>query len=161
MTTIADFSAACPDGRSQPLAEYLGQVVLIVNTASECGYTRQYAGLQALYSQYRQQGFVVLAFPCDQFGGQEPGSDDKIADFCQSRFAVEFPLFAKGNVNGRFAPALWQWLTSADSSHPHPVKWNFTKFLIDRKGRLVKRYEPAAEPEDICDDLEVLLQAAG
>ena len=149
MTTLGDFSAAGPDGHSLSLAGYLGQVVLIVNTASECGYTRQYAGLQSLYELFRQEGFVVLGFPCDQFGGQEPGSDAQIASFCTTRFGVTFPLFAKGNVNGHFASPLWQWLTSAGSSHPHPVKWNFTKFLIDRNGDPVARYAPQTKPEEL------------
>ena len=160
MTTIADFAANLGDGQLQPLAQYRGQVLLIVNTASECGYTRQYAGLQELHSIYQGQGFSVLGFPCNQFGGQEPGDARAIRDFCVSRFGVSFPLFEKGDVNGAGASPLWHWLTGADGKHPHPVKWNFTKFLIDRKGRLVKRYEPAAEPHDIAGDIEALLQAA-
>lgn len=160
MTTIADFAAQLGDDLLQPLAQYQGQVLLIVNTASECGYTRQYEGLQDLYHAYREQGFCVLGFPCNQFGGQEPADNDAIAAFCRQRFGVTFPLFRKGDVNGDKAIPLWHWLTGADGNHPHPVKWNFTKFLIDRKGRLVKRYEPAALPEDIYADIETLLLAA-
>ncbi|MGL6046680.1 MAG: glutathione peroxidase [Vogesella sp.] len=157
MTTLASFTANLADGRPQPLADYLGQVVLVVNTASECGYTRQYLGLQELQDALAERGFTVLAFPCNQFGGQEPGSADDISAFCQTRFGVSFPLFAKGDVNGPAASLLWQWLTGVESGHPHPVKWNFTKFLIDRKGRLVKRYEPAAEPHELLPDIEALL----
>ena len=157
MTTLASFAANLADGRPQPLADFLGQVVLVVNTASECGYTRQYQGLQELQAALGARGFTVLAFPCNQFGGQEPGSADDIAAFCQTLFGVSFPLFAKGDVNGPAASLLWQWLTGVESGHPHPVKWNFTKFLIDRKGRLVKRYEPAAEPHELLPDIEALL----
>lgn len=160
MTTIADFAAHLGADLLQPLAKYQGKVVLIVNTASECGYTRQYAGLQELHETYQPQGFSVLGFPCNQFGAQEPGDAAAISHFCQSKFGVNFPLFAKGDVNGGNAIPLWRWLTGADGEHPHPVKWNFTKFLIDRKGRLVKRYEPAAEPYDIAADIEVLLKAS-
>ena len=161
MTTLANFTANLGDGRPQPLADYVGQVVLIVNTASECGYTRQYTGLQELQQLLAPRGFTVLAFPCNQFGGQEPGSAEEIAAFCHSKFGVDFPLFAKGDVNGAAASPLWQWLTGAANGHPHPVKWNFTKFLIDRKGRLLKRYEPAAEPHELLPDIETLLQAGG
>lgn len=161
MTTLASFAANLADGRLQPLDQYLGQVVLIVNTASECGYTRQYAGLQQLQDALGGQGFSVLAFPCNQFGGQEPGSDADIAAFCDTRFGTTFPLFARGDVNGSGASLLWQWLTGVESGHPHPVKWNFTKFLIDRKGRLVKRYEPAAEPHELLPDIQALLGPRG
>ncbi|WP_174875986.1 glutathione peroxidase [Vogesella oryzae] len=160
MTTLANFTANLWAGRQQPLADYIGQVVLIVNTASECGYTRQYAGLQELQEALAARGFTVLAFPCNQFGGQEPGDAAAIAAFCSSRFGTSFPLFEKGDVNGAAASPLWRWLTGVDNGHPHPVKWNFTKFLIDRKGRLVKRYEPAAEPHELLPDIEVLLNAA-
>ena len=160
MSSIHDFEALSIDGKPVSLSQFKGKPLLIVNTASECGYTRQYAGLQELHSTYQGQGFSVLGFPCNQFGGQEPGDARAIRDFCVSRFGVSFPLFEKGDVNGGNACPLWHWLTGADGKHPHPVKWNFTKFLIDRKGRLVKRYEPAAEPHDIAGDIEALLQAA-
>ncbi|UTH72305.1 glutathione peroxidase [Chromobacterium sp. IIBBL 290-4] len=157
MTTLYDFNARRLDGSEQPLEAYRGQVTLLVNTASECGYTRQYAGLQELHDFFAGQGFAVLGFPCNQFGGQEPGGETEIAEFCQSRFGVAFPLFAKLDVNGDGAHPLWRWLTQADSPHPHPIKWNFTKFLIDARGRVVKRYEPAVEPHELVDDIKVLL----
>ncbi|OWY37567.1 glutathione peroxidase [Xenophilus sp. AP218F] len=156
MTTLHDFSATAIDGKEQALADYAGSVALVVNVASECGYTRQYAGLQALQRDFGA-GFVVLGFPCNQFGGQEPGDGAAIQAFCQRRFGVDFPLFAKLDVNGPAAPPLWRWLTQADQPHPHPVKWNFTKFLIDGKGRVVKRYEPAVEPHELADDIRSLL----
>lgn len=157
MTTLYDFSAQLMDGGETALSAYEGQVLLLVNTASECGYTRQYAGLQELHDYFAGQGFSVLGFPCNQFGGQEPGGNDEIAAFCQSRFGVTFPLFAKLEVNGEAAHPLWRWLTQADSAHPHPIKWNFTKFLIDHRGRVVKRYEPAVEPHELVDDVKTLL----
>ncbi|MBN3002706.1 glutathione peroxidase [Chromobacterium alkanivorans] len=161
MTTLYDFSAARIDGSEQPLSAYAGQVALVVNTASECGYTRQYAGLQDLQRHLGGRGLVVLGFPCNQFGGQEPGGEAEIERFCRTRFEVDFPLFAKVEVNGPNAHPLWRWLTQADSTHPHPVKWNFTKLLIDAKGRVVKRYEPAVEPHELLEDLEALLPKGG
>ncbi|WP_374423434.1 glutathione peroxidase [Chromobacterium sp.] len=161
MTTLYDFSAARIDGSEQPLSAYTGQVVLVVNTASECGYTRQYAGLQDLQQSLGDRGLVVLGFPCNQFGGQEPGGEAEIERFCRTRFEVSFPLFAKLDVNGPRAHLLWRWLTQADSTHPHPVKWNFTKFLIDGKGRVLKRYEPAVEPHELLEDIKALLPREG
>ncbi|POZ62472.1 glutathione peroxidase [Chromobacterium alticapitis] len=157
MTTLYDFSAHRADGALEALSAYEGQVILLVNTASECGYTRQYAGLQELQDYFAGQGFHVLGFPCNQFGGQEPGSEEEIVAFCQGRFGVSFTLFAKVEVNGDGAPPLWRWLTQAESTHPHPVKWNFTKFLIDGRGRVVKRYEPAVEPHELVEDIKALL----
>ena len=157
MNTLHDFSARLGDGTEVPLARWQGQVVLLVNTASECGYTRQYQGLVELHHAYGERGLAVLAFPCNQFGGQEPGSDGEIAAFCRHHFDVDFPLFAKVDVNGAAAHPLWRWLTQADSAHPHPIKWNFTKFLIDARGRVVKRFEPAVEPHELVDDVEALL----
>lgn len=157
MTTLYDFSMPLPDGSSMALSTLQGQVVLLVNTASECGYTRQYAGLQELHDSLSGQGLRVLAFPCNQFGGQEPGTDAQIASFCASRFQLTLPLSAKVEVNGQQAHPLWRWLTQADSAHPHPVKWNFTKFLLDGKGRVVKRFEPAVAPHELLPDIEVLL----
>ncbi|OHX17183.1 glutathione peroxidase [Chromobacterium amazonense] len=157
MTTLYDFSAKRADGAEQALSAYAGTVALLVNTASECGYTRQYAGLQELHDYFSGQGFSVLGFPCNQFGGQEPGGEEEIVAFCLGRFGVSFPLFAKLEVNGEAAHPLWRWLTQADSDHPHPVKWNFTKFLIDGRGRVVKRYEPAVEPHELVDDIKALL----
>ena len=157
MHTLADFSARLIDGRPLDLSQFVGKVVLVVNTASECGYTRQYAALEDLYRQYGPQGFEVLAFPCNQFGGQEPDADAVIAAFCANRFGVSFPLFAKVDVNGPAAHPLWRWLTQADSVHPHPIKWNFTKFLLDVEGRVVMRCEPALEPAEMVPDIEALL----
>ncbi|UJB33678.1 glutathione peroxidase [Chromobacterium sp. Beijing] len=161
MTTLYDFSAARIDGSEQPLSAYAGQVALVVNTASECGYTRQYAGLQDLQHSLGGRGLAVLGFPCNQFGGQEPGDEAEIERFCRTRFEVDFSLFAKVEVNGPRAHPLWRWLTQADSTHPHPVKWNFTKFLIDARGRVVKRYEPAVEPHELLEDIEALLPKGG
>ncbi|MBV8047426.1 MAG: glutathione peroxidase [Paludibacterium sp.] len=158
MPTFHDFSVAAADGGMQSMSAYADKVVLVVNTASECGYTRQYAGLQELQQHFGQDPFTVLAFPCNQFGGQEPGGDAAILDFCQTRFGVTFPLMAKGPVNGPEASAVWQWLTQAGGSHPQPVKWNFTKFLIDQQGRLIKRYEPAVEPYELVDDINRLFR---
>ncbi|RMC98876.1 glutathione peroxidase [Aquitalea palustris] len=160
MTTLYAFSALTTSGSPLPLSSLQGRVVLLVNTASECGYTRQYAGLQQLHAELSAAGLSVLAFPCNQFGGQEPGSDQDIADFCSSRFAVGFPVLAKVEVNGAQADPLWRWLTQADTPHPHPVKWNFTKFLVDGQGRVVKRYEPAVEPHELREDIENLLKRA-
>ncbi|WP_024304010.1 glutathione peroxidase [Pseudogulbenkiania sp. MAI-1] len=157
MTTLHDFSACRIDGSLESLSRYAGMVVLVVNTASECGFTPQYTGLQELAVYFDGEDFAVLGFPCNQFGGQEPGTNDSIAHFCQSRFGVTFPLYAKVAVNGEEAHPLWRWLTRADSEHPQPVKWNFTKFLIDGRGRLVKRYEPAVQPHELLDDIVRLL----
>lgn len=157
MTTLYDFSAQLLDGAPVSLSDWSGKVVLVVNTASECGYTRQYQGLQELYQHFAAQGLVVLGFPCNQFGGQEPADNPMIGQFCQQRFGVTFPLFAKADVNGPQALPLWRWLTQADTPHPHPVKWNFTKFLLNRQGRLVKRFEPAVEPYELMDDISALL----
>ncbi|MBV8680701.1 MAG: glutathione peroxidase [Aquitalea sp.] len=160
MTTLYDFSVLTLQGESLPLASLQGRVVLVVNTASECGYTRQYAGLQELHTMLSAQGLAVLAFPCNQFGGQEPGSAAQIAAFCGQRFQVDFLLCAKVEVNGAQADPLWRWLTQADTPHPHPVKWNFTKFLLDARGRVVKRYEPAVEPHELLEDIQSLLGRA-
>ncbi|OHX12890.1 glutathione peroxidase [Chromobacterium sphagni] len=157
MTTLYDFTVRTAGGAARSLSDFAGQVLLVVNTASECGYTKQYAGLQELQDFFAGQGFSVLGFPCNQFGGQEPGSADEILAFCQGRFGVSFPVMAKLEVNGDGADPLWRWLTQAGSEHPHPVKWNFTKFLIDARGRVVKRYEPAVEPYELVDDVRALL----
>ena len=158
--SVFDFSAAAIDGREQPLARWRGQVLLIVNTASACGFTPQYAGLQALQERYGPQGFAVLAFPCNQFGGQEPGSAEQIAAFCAGRYAATFPLFAKVEVNGAHAHPLWRWLTDEASGllGSHVIKWNFTKFLVGRDGQVLKRYPPQERPESIGPDIEMALQ---
>jgi glutathione peroxidase len=157
MATFYDFSAVRIDGRTQALSDYTGKAVLVVNTASECGYTPQYAGLVELHRTFAGQGLAVLGFPCNQFGGQEPGSEQDISQFCQTRFGVEFPLFAKVEINGPNAHPLWRWLTQADSLRPQPVKWNFTKILLDGRGRVVRRYEPPVEPRELIEDIQALL----
>lgn len=159
MSRIYDFSVRCIDGSEQRLADYAGQVLLIVNVASQCGFTPQYAGLEALWRKYRAHGFAVLAFPCNQFGGQEPGSDAEIADFCRTRYDVTFPLFAKIAVNGEQAHPLFQYLKSAVPGllGTEAIKWNFTKFLIDRQGRVVSRHAPSTSPAALTQEIEALL----
>ncbi|WP_068088003.1 glutathione peroxidase [Novosphingobium rosa] len=156
---LSDFSARLPDGRAVPLAEKAGKVVLIVNTASQCGFTPQYAGLEQLWQDYGKRGFEVLAFPCNQFGKQEPGSAEDIAQFCQVNFGLSFPLMDKVEVNGPGAPPLWQWLTSTARGifGTRKVKWNFTKFLVDREGRVVRRFGPRVKPEALKAAIEELL----
>ena len=160
--SVFEFSAADLDGQPQALAQWRGNVLLIVNTASACGFTPQYAALQALQERYGPQGFTVLAFPCNQFGAQEPGSAEEIAQFCTSRYATTFPLFAKVEVNGEHAHPLWRWLTREASGllGSHAIKWNFTKFLVGRDGQVLKRYAPQEKPELIGPDIEMALQAA-
>jgi glutathione peroxidase len=159
MPTIHDFSAQSIEGKSVDLKTYQGKVVLVVNTASQCGFTSQYEGLQAIYDRYHQQGLVVLGFPCNQFGQQEPGTAADIQSFCQTRYGVSFPLFEKVEVNGGNAHPLYQYLTTADPDvvGMQAIQWNFTKFLIDRDGKVIKRYAPSATPEDIAKDIEPLL----
>ena len=159
MTTIADFTADLPGGKQLPLAEKLGKVLLVVNTASKCGFTPQYAGLEALYQRYRDRGFEVLAFPCNQFGAQEPGSAEQIEEFCQVNFGLSFPLMAKVEVNGPQASPLYDWLKTEAPGlmGTRSIKWNFTKFLIDREGQVVRRYAPTDKPEAIAADIEKLL----
>ena len=161
MTTAHDFDATAIDGLQRHLADYRGKVLLIVNTASQCGFTPQYKGLEALYQQYVDRGLVVLGFPCDQFGGQEPGDEAQIADFCERNFGVTFPLFAKVDVNGKDAHPLFQWLKSEKSGvlGSGAIKWNFTKYLVDPDGRVVRRYGSTTKPEDIAADIEMLLPA--
>lgn len=160
MTSLQDFSATAIDGRPVELADYAGQVVLVVNTASNCGFTPQYQGLQALYDQYGQKGFTVLGFPCDQFAHQEPGSDDEIAGFCERNFGVNFPLFSKIEVNGDGAHPLYQWLRKEKSGLlGGKIKWNFTKFLIGKDGQVIGRYSPTTKPEKIASDIEKALAA--
>jgi glutathione peroxidase len=155
MTTLQDFSARANDGAEVDLSTYAGQVVLVVNTASQCGFTPQYQGLQALHQQYAARGFTVLGFPCDQFGNQEPGDDGEIAGFCERNFGVTFPLFAKVEVNGDGAHPLYRWLRAEKGGLlGSRVKWNFTKFLVGRDGRVVGRYSPTTKPEKIASDIE-------
>lgn len=157
--TIADFTAHRPDGKEISLADRMGKVVLIVNTASQCGFTPQYYGLEELWRDFGPQGFEVIAFPCDQFGHQEPGSADEIDQFCKVNFGLSFPLMGKVDVNGPHAPALWQWLKS--EAHglfgTRAVKWNFTKFLIDRNGQVVRRFAPSNKPENLKETIKALL----
>jgi glutathione peroxidase len=158
MTSLGDFKATAIDGTETDLAAYEGQVVLVVNTASQCGFTPQYQGLQQLQDEYGDRGFTVLGFPCDQFGGQEPGTDDEIASFCERTFGVDFPLFAKVDVNGDAAHPLFAWLRQEKSGLlGGKIKWNFTKFLIGRDGRVVDRFGPTTKPERIAADIERVL----
>jgi glutathione peroxidase len=162
MTSLADFSATSLTGEEVDLARYDGQVTLVVNTASECGFTPQYEGLEQLWRSYRDQGLVVLGFPCNQFGGQEPGDEEEIAQFCTARFGVTFPLFAKVDVNGPDAHPLWAWLTSGPDGVPAgDVEWNFTKFLIGADGRVVGRYRSRTEPAELAEVIEEELARAG
>ena len=159
MTTIADFSARLPNGEDVSLADRLGKVVLVVNTASKCGFTPQYAGLESLWQAYRARGFEVLAFPCNQVGGQEPGSAGEIAEFCQVNFGLSFPLMDKIEVNGPGETPLYAWLKqqAVGVLGTRKIKWNFTKFLLGRDGKVVRRYAPTAKPAAIARDIEKLL----
>ncbi|URD61702.1 glutathione peroxidase [Sphingomonas sp. KRR8] len=159
MSRLYTLPVQAPDGSKTSLQPFAGKVLLIVNVASKCGFTPQYAGLQALQDRYAAQGFSVLGFPCNQFGAQEPGDAEEIANFCSLTYDVSFPLFAKIDVNGDGAAPLYRYL-----EHEAPgllgseaIKWNFTKFLIDRSGKVVKRYAPQTKPEDIAADIAALL----
>jgi glutathione peroxidase len=156
---IEDFSVRTIDGRDQSLAAYRGQVLLIVNVASRCGFTPQYTGLEALYRKYRDRGFTVLGFPCNQFGSQEPGSEAEIQTFCSTTYDVSFPLFAKIDVNGANAAPLYQHLKGERPGvlGTEGIKWNFTKFLVNRTGEVVKRYAPTDKPEDLDGAVAALL----
>lgn len=157
--SIYDFSATSIEGQSIPLSTYKDKIVLIVNTASQCGFTPQYKGLQELYDKYADRGLVILGFPCNQFGQQEPGTANDIQSFCETRFGVKFPLFEKIDVNGVNAHPLYQYLTKAAPGllGSEAIKWNFTKFLVDRNGQVVKRYASLAKPEDLEKDIQALL----
>lgn len=159
MTTIADFTVTTNRGAELALKDKLGTVLLVVNTASKCGFTPQYDGLEKLFQQYKDRGFEVLGFPCNQFGGQEPGDADEIAEFCKINFGVSFPLMAKVDVNGADASPLFDWMKAEKKGlmGTSAIKWNFTKFLIDRQGIVVKRYAPTDKPEAIARDIEKLL----
>ena len=159
MTTIADFTVATNKGDELDLSEKLGKVLLVVNTASKCGFTPQYDGLEELFQQYKDRDFEVLAFPCNQFGGQEPGNADEIAEFCKVNFGLTFPLMAKVDVNGDNASPLFDWMKSEKPGlmGSKAIKWNFTKFLVDRDGVPRERYSPTTLPEAICADIERLL----
>lgn len=158
------YSMQTLDGESQDLAQYRGKVLLLVNVASECGLTPQYEGLQALHEKYADRGLVILGFPCNQFGGQEPGTADEIKQFCTANYGVTFPMFAKIEVNGDAAAPLYQQLTSLElePAEKGPIRWNFEKFLVDRQGKVVARYAPTAKPNDpaLIQRLEELLGAS-
>ncbi len=157
--TVYDFSARTIDGVDQALAAYRGHPLLIVNVASKCGFTPQYAGLQALHEKFHPRGFSVLGFPCDQFGHQEPGDEAEIKSFCSLTYGVNFPLFAKVNVNGTDAHPLFEFLKQARPGilGLEAIKWNFTKFLIDGNGVPIKRYAPTDKPESLAADIEAAL----
>lgn len=159
MTTIADFTAKLPNGEEVSLADKLGKVLLVVNTASKCGFTPQYDGLEKLWQDFGPRGFEVLAFPCNQFGGQEPGSADEIESFCKVNFGLSFPLMGKIEVNGAGETPLYAWLKGEAPGvlGTKRIKWNFTKFLIGRDGKVVRRYAPTAKPEAIAADIAALL----
>ena len=161
MSTIYDFTAEHMDGTSQAFSEYEGKVLLIVNTASKCGFTPQFEGLEALYQQYKDQGLIVIGFPCNQFGSQDPGSNDEIGAFCQKNYGVSFPMMAKVDVNGKDAHPIFEWLRKQKGGLlTDDIKWNFTKFLIDSKGQVIDRYAPTTKPEAIKTDIEQALVAA-
>ena len=157
--TVFDYTMPLPDGSSKPLSDYQGQVLLIVNTASKCGFTPQYEGLEGLHREYKDRGFEVLGYPCNQFGAQEPGDAEEIKNFCSLTYDVTFTLSAKIAVNGEEADPLWKYLKSQQAGlmGSRAIKWNFTKFLIDRKGNVVARYGSMVKPEQIKADIEKLL----
>lgn len=157
--TVTDFTVCGADGSPVSLGLYAGKVLLIVNTASKCGFTPQYEGLEALYRQCGERGFVVLAFPCNQFGAQEPGDAAEIADFCSLTYNITLPVFAKVDVNGADADPLFAWLKKEATGllGSEGIKWNFTKFLVDRGGRVVSRYAPITKPEALTTAIEALL----
>ncbi|MFI1990589.1 glutathione peroxidase [Actinoplanes sp. NPDC020271] len=152
--TVHDFTVSTADGAKQPLSDYAGRVLLIVNVASRCGMTPQYAGLEALHREFGERGLQVLGFPCNQFGGQEPGTDEEIQEFCSVNYGVTFPVFAKVDVNGPEAAPLYEFLRAQDGGD---VRWNFTKFLVGRDGAVLRRYEPNVTPEEIGKDLTEVL----
>ncbi|TAK09531.1 MAG: glutathione peroxidase [Candidatus Manganitrophaceae bacterium] len=158
-TSIYEFKARTIGGEEISLDQYKGKTLLIVNTASECGYTPQYAGLEALYKKYRDRGFAVLGFPCNQFGRQEPGTEAQIQAFCQKNYGVTFPMFAKVDVNGDRAHPLFDYLKKSLPGilNTEPIKWNFTKFLVDRSGKPIERFAPATPPESIQKAVESVL----
>ncbi len=160
-TTLPDIEALDISGKPVRLATHAGQVLLIVNTASQCGFTPQFAGLEKLWATYRDRGLVVLGFPSNEFGGQDPGSNDQIASFCQLNFGVSFPMMAKVEVNGTQAHPLYQWLKDEAPGllGSKGIKWNFTKFLVGRDGKVIKRYAPQDAPEKLAADIEAALAA--
>lgn len=158
MSTVYDFTAEGMDGNLQHFSDYQDKVLLIVNTASKCGFTPQFEGLEALHEQYKDQGLVVVGFPCNQFGSQDPGSNEEIGAFCQKNYGVNFPMMAKIDVNGADAHPIFKWLKDQKSGLlTDGIKWNFTKFLIDSKGQVIDRYAPTTKPEAIRTDIEKAL----
>ena len=160
-TLAYDFEAQDINGKTVALKQYAGKLLLIVNTASSCGFTPQYKGLQALHETYESRGLVVLGFPCNQFGAQESGNEDEIASFCEMNFGVSFPLMSKVDVNGASATPLYQWLCEQAPGllGSKSIKWNFTKFLVGRDGRVIKRYAPQDTPQSLAKDIEAALLA--
>jgi glutathione peroxidase len=161
MPTVYEFQAQQINGQPVDLSQYKGQVMLIVNTASACGFTPQFAGLEALHKTFGERGLAVLGFPCNQFGGQDPASNDKIAEFCQLNYGVSFPMMAKVEVNGSTAHPLYQWLCAEAPGllGTKAIKWNFTKFLVGRDGQVLKRYAPTDKPASLTQDIEAALAA--
>ncbi|WP_294274535.1 glutathione peroxidase [uncultured Sphingomonas sp.] len=159
MSGIADFTVKAADGSPVDMGRYAGRVLLIVNTASKCGFTPQYEGLEALHRRFEGQGLTVLGFPCNQFGAQEPGDAAEIANFCSLTYDVNFPVMAKIDVNGDDADPLFQWLKAQAPGvlGTKAIKWNFTKFLVDRSGKVVGRYAPTTKPEELVQDIEGLI----
>src|SRR5277367_1035911 len=160
-SSIYDFTLTSLDGQPGPLASYKGKVVLVVNVASRCGYTPQYTALEAIYEKYKDQGFVILGFPANNFGQQEPGTNEEIKTFCSRKYSVTFPLYSKISVTGEDEAPLYQYLTKdADPSHTGDIKWNFTKFLVDRNGNVVERFEPKVTPDspEVTSAIEKLLK---
>ncbi len=159
MSSIHDFEALSIDGKPVPLAQFKGRPMLIVNTASACGFTPQFGGLEKLHKTYGARGLVVLGFPCNQFGSQDPGTNDEIASFCQRNYGVSFPMMEKIHVNGADAHPLYQWLTAEAPGllGSKAIKWNFTKFLVGQDGRVIKRYAPQDAPEKLAADIEAAL----
>ena len=157
--SLTSFSVNTIQGELQNLSEYEGKVLLVVNVASKCGFTGQYAGLQALHKEYASRGLIVMGFPCDQFGHQEPGSDSNILAFCETQYKVTFPMFAKIEVNGPNAEPFYQWLKTSKPGllGTEAIKWNFTKFLVGRKGQVLKRYAPTDTPESLREAIEQAL----
>ena len=157
--TLYQFDATLNNGENINFEAYQGKVLLIVNTASKCGFTPQYDGLQSIYNEYKEQGFEVLGFPCDQFGHQEPGSDTEIQEFCSLNFNVNFPLFKKIEVNGASTAPIYQYLKEAAPGvmGSKSIKWNFTKFLVNKQGKVIKRYASTTKPEDMINDIKKLL----
>jgi glutathione peroxidase len=160
MTTAYDFTAKTIDGAEQPLSDFKGKALLVVNVASKCGFTPQYTGLEALYRKFKDRGIEVLGFPCDQFGHQEPGDENEIKNFCSLTYDVTFPMYAKVDVNGAAAHPLYKWMKEEKAGFlgTEGIKWNFTKFLIDRSGKVIKRYAPTDTPEKIEKDLAAVLK---